>query len=118
MSEGIAVDSLVGRVFEHVWTEGPIVGRKYSITFRTEMELRWECLEGGSDVKGMRGWENYQLAVIGDGIYQFSWVNRTENLSVTLTYDLNTGKAFGVLINPDDHMILEGTLEEMTRRDP
>lgn len=103
-----AQKNLVGRVFEHKWTEGKYKGVAYQVEFLSDTELRWTGMagfpEGQSDI------QKYRMAKIDKDIYQFSWLAR-DGLSVAITYNFNNMHAFGVVSNNKEQNFLSGLLK-------
>ena len=100
--------NLLGRIFEHEWTEGKYEGVIYQVEFLSDTQLRWTGMEGPP--KGKSDTENYTLTKIEKDIHQFSWLAK-DGLSVTITYNFNTMKAFGVVSNGEEQNVLSGILK-------
>lgn len=99
---------LIGRTFEHKWTEGKHNGVIYHVKFKSPSELFWTGIEGFP--KGRSDTQNYALTKISDNIFQFSWL-ANDGLSVSITYNFNEMRAFGVVSNNEEQNVLSGLLK-------
>jgi hypothetical protein len=99
---------LLGRVFEHEWTNGKYGGVIYQVEFLSETELRWTGIAGFP--KGRSDTQNYRVAKIDDDICQFSWLAK-DGLSVIVTYNFDKMRAFGVVSDDKGQNVLSGILK-------
>ena len=99
---------LLGRTFEHEWTEGKYIGVIYQVEFLSDTELLWTGLEGFP--KGRSDTQQYSIKKIDTDIYQFSWLAQ-DGLSVTITYNFNSMHAFGVISNEKEQQVVSGVLK-------
>lgn len=94
---------LTGHSLSHCWDQdGPWPGSGYRHDFLTDRVLQWTGIAG--DREGQTDHERYDVLWITPGIVQVVFVERRKLLRKTLTYDLNRGRVFGVLL-PDDSTI-------------
>jgi len=98
---------LIGKIFEHKWTDGKYKGVVYQVEFLSENELRWKGIEGFP--KGKSDTEKYKITKIDKDIYQFSWL-ADDGLSVTIIYDFHNMTASAVVSSEEEKNVLRGTL--------
>ena len=100
-------DDLIGKFFEHEWEEGKYTGVKYQVEFLSRNELRWRGLEGFP--KGRSDTQRYDILRVDNDIYLFSWL-ADDGLNVSIIYNFNSMRAFGVVSSEKEHHMLSGSL--------